>query len=445
MDSTYNQITRLRAHPSILVWLNGSDESPPPEVEKDFLAVLQEREWPNPVLSAAADRTSSITGKTGVKMSGPYDYVPPEYWYLDRDSFGGAFGFNTETSPGPSIPTTASIRRTLPRESWWPQDERWNYHAGLGKFGNYDRFNSAMAATYGAADSLTDYTLKAQLMAYDGERAMFEAYRADKYRSTGVIQWMLNNAWPSFIWHLYDYYLVPGGGYFGTRKANEPLHIQYRYDNRTIAVTNSTLNSYRGLQVSAKVIDLHANVIFSHNSSTDIPSDGVVNLFSIPYQQTTTFLRLELRDAMGKVQSESFYWLPARLADMNWDKSTYFYTPAYHYADMHDLASLPQASVTVSAHPTKQLGEAEVEIRNIGRSVAFFLALRAVTTGTDEDITPVFWEDNYISLLPGESRVLTVNGLPAAPNSEIELTGWNVSQKTVPVALRSDMLRNTIH
>ena len=50
-DSLYSQITRLRSHPSVLVWLNGSDEAPLPAVEEDFLAVLKERDWPAAVLS----------------------------------------------------------------------------------------------------------------------------------------------------------------------------------------------------------------------------------------------------------------------------------------------------------------------------------------------------------------------------------------------------------
>jgi exo-1,4-beta-D-glucosaminidase len=98
-------------------------------------------------------------------MTGPYDYVPPEYWYLDKDKAGGAFGSNTETGPGAAIPDVESIQRTLPRKSWWPIDAQWNYHAALGKFAQYTRFNNAMAATYGPATNLENYVLKAQLMA----------------------------------------------------------------------------------------------------------------------------------------------------------------------------------------------------------------------------------------------------------------------------------------
>ena len=443
--STYSQISRLRSHPSILVWLNGSDESPAEDVEKAFIDILKERDWPNPVLSAAADRKSSLTGKTGVKMSGPYDYVPPEYWYLDTEKFGGAFGFNTETSPGPAIPSANDVQRTLAQKSWWPMDEQWSFHAGLGKFAQYNIFTAAMNATYGEAKDLDDYSRKAQLMAYDGERAMFEAYGANKYTSTGVIQWMLNNAWPSFIWHLYDYYLSPGGGYFGTRKANEPLHVQYRYDDRRVSVVNSSLTARRGLRVVGKVVDLSGKQQFSREGAVDVRADGVVSAFTIPPQTATTFLKLELFDSRGNLISENFYWIPAKLAQLEWDKSTYYYTPAVAYADMRDLAQLPQGAVEATARAGTS-GEALVRLKNVGSSVAFFVHLRAAKSGTDEELTPVLWDDNFISLLPGEARVLAVR-IPSSEvtEAEIELDGWNVKPQTLRIAKTSPSARSPGH
>src|SRR5947207_11550551 len=87
---------------------------------------------------------------------------------------------------------------------------------------------------------------------------MFEAYARDKYTSAGVIQWMLNNAWPSLIWHLYDYYLVPAGGYFGTKKACEPVHVQYSYDDNSVAVINGTYTTFKGMKASAKIYSIDA-------------------------------------------------------------------------------------------------------------------------------------------------------------------------------------------
>lgn len=320
-------------------------------------------------------------------------------------------------------------------------DLQWNYHAGLGKFAQLDHFTQAMNATYGPANSLDEYSLQSQLLAYDGERAMFEAYSAHKYHATGVVQWMLNNAWPSFIWHLYDYYLVPGGGYYGTRKANEPLHIEYRYDDRTICIVNSTLQTHQALQATARLVALDGSPILTQKSTASIEADGIAGLFTLPEQKTTTFLKLELRDDNGRLISENFYWLPAHLAEMDWPKTTYVYTPAIHYADMRDLHSLPPSSVKI--HATRNVREISITLENRGKSVAFFLALHAVKAGTDEEITPIYWSDNYISLFPGESRTLTLHNLPAAEKVDLKLAGWNQASITYPLSV--EPAQNTIH
>ena len=106
--SLRSQMLRLRHHASLLVWLNGSDGPPPADVEKAYLEIETETHWPNPVLSSASQTPTTVTGKSGVKMTGPYDYVAPSYWLTDTNRYGGAYGFNTETSPGPAIPTLAA-------------------------------------------------------------------------------------------------------------------------------------------------------------------------------------------------------------------------------------------------------------------------------------------------------------------------------------------------
>ena len=162
---------------------------------------------------------TTVTGASGVKMTGPYEYVPPMYWLADTQA-GGAYGYNTETSPGPAIPPKESLERFIPKDHLWPIDDVWNFHAGGERFTTVNVFTDGLTKRYGAPTSLDDYERKAQAMTYDGQRAMFEAYGRNKYTATGVIQWMLNNAWPSLIWHLYDYYMVPAGGYFGTKKVH---------------------------------------------------------------------------------------------------------------------------------------------------------------------------------------------------------------------------------
>ena len=188
-------------------------------------------------------------------MTGPYEYVPPVYWLADTEA-GGAYGYNTETSPGPAIPTKESLAKFIPTDHLWPIDEYWNFHAGGERFTTVDVFTDGLNRRYGTATSLGDYERKAQASAYDNERSMFEAYGRNKYVATGVIQWMLNNAWPSLIWHLYDYYLVPGGGYFGTRKAQEIIHVQYDYNTNSVSVVNGTYAPLKSLKVTAKLINI---------------------------------------------------------------------------------------------------------------------------------------------------------------------------------------------
>ena len=249
--SLRDQIRRLERHPSVISWMYGSDFAPPARIEKLYLDILQELEWPNPSISSAAGRTTTV-GPSGVKMTGPYEYVAPSFWYLDT-RHGGAFGFNTETSPGPAIPPVASLRRMLPPDHLWPIDSVWEYHAG-GMSHTLNVFTEALNERYGPAKSVEEYSLKAQLQAYEAHRAMMEAYGRNKYTSTGIIQWMLNNAWPGMIWHMYDWYLRPAGSYFGVKKACEPLHVQYSYDDRSIVVVNSYYQPFANVKVSAKVV-----------------------------------------------------------------------------------------------------------------------------------------------------------------------------------------------
>jgi exo-1,4-beta-D-glucosaminidase len=221
-ETLRDQIYRLRSHPSLLLWAYGSDAVPPPDIEHMYLKILKDLRWPNPLISSVDHITSQVTGPSGIK-EGIYNWVPPSFWYLAshpdiqkaapmfENTRAGAFGFTTETSPGPAVPPADSLREMLPKDHLWPIDDVWNFHAGGGNFKDIHVYAEALNGRFGAATSLEDFAAKAQLMNYEGSRAMFEAYTRNKYVSTGVIQWMLNNAWPSLIWHLYDYYLRPGG------------------------------------------------------------------------------------------------------------------------------------------------------------------------------------------------------------------------------------------
>ncbi len=437
--SLRSQMLRLRHHASLLVWLNGSDHAPPPDVERTYLGVESEIHWPNPVLSAATALTTPGGGANGVKMTGPYDYVAPNYWYVDQQH-GGAFGFNTETSPGPAIPSLASRKRFLPDAQAWPATQNWNLHNGGGGFATLSAFDVAMEATYAKPASAEDYERIAQTMEYDTERAMFEAYSKNKYQATGVIQWTLNNAWPSMIWHLYDYYLDAGAGYFATKKACEPLHIQYSYDDNSVVVVNSAYKSISNVHASVHVHNLAWKELYSADIPLDAGVDSVQRIAIIPDSlyagpDRIFFIDLKLTNAKGDILSRNFYWVPGTLTTFDWAKTRYTHTPDLRHADLTALAHLPPAKVLASTEikSTPQGRKISLHLDNKSDALAFQLSA-AVRTASGDLIAPVIWSDNWIELMPGESQTLTAllpEGSPDHP--VIQIQGWNIASQTISI------------
>jgi exo-1,4-beta-D-glucosaminidase len=450
VESLRDRIRSFRNHPSILCWLNGDDNPPPENVAQMYVSVLKAENWPNPYLASATEKPAAVTGPTGLKMTGPYQWVPPAYWLTDTEH-GGAIGFLTETSPGPAIPPLASLRKFIPPEHLWPIDEYWNYHAGgsIGVFADIKVFTEALNARYGEAKSAQDFSMKAQAMDYDGQRAMYEAYGRNKYNATGVLQEMLNNAWPSLIWQLYDYYLRPAGGYFGTKKALEPLHIQYSYDDRSIAVVNSLYREFKGLRATARVYNFDLTEKFSNNVKLDVPEDGVVRAFAIPEisgLSTTYFVSLALDDAVGHRLSTNLYWLSTKPDVLAWDKAEWYYTPTKSFADLTALQGLPPVDLQLTAsHESPGRGHSResekpnaremvthITVENPSSNLAFMVHLQ-VNKGKDgEEVLPILWEDNYFSLLPGEKRevaaIYKAKDLgDAAP--VVQVDGWNIRSK----------------
>ena len=438
--SLRDQIRRLRSHPSVFNWMNGSDNPPPPAVEQKYIEILKELDWPNPYESSATEKPTTVTGKTGVKMTGPYDWVPPNYWLLDTKR-GGAHGFNTETGPGPAIPPVESLRKMLPEDHLWPVDTWWDYHAGGGAFKDLKVFTTALNARYGPSHNVEEFARKAQVMAYEGRRAMFEAFGRNKYMSTGVVHWMLNNAWPSMIWNLYDWYLRPGGSYFGAKKANEPLHIQYSYDDASVVVVNSFYKAFPGMKARAWVYDIDMREKFAKDAALDVGEDSSTRVFSIPALDSlssTYFVRLALEDASGKTVSTNFYWLSTKPDVLDWGQSTWFYTPQKSYADFTALNHLPAVELKYSSEYEVKGddGITRVSVENPSPNLAFAVHLMVKTVKRDveslreeTEIVPVIWEDNYFPLLPGEKRTVTATYQAAEAGRKapaVQVEGWNV-------------------
>jgi exo-1,4-beta-D-glucosaminidase len=442
----------LRNHPSVIGFLIGSDNAPPPALSKRYVDTLHAEDWPLPIIAAAVDEATPETGPSGMKMAGPYSWIPPAYWYADK--LGGAFGFDSEVSAGASIPLLDDLNRMLsPQELealWkYPQVRQYHASAAWSVFATIQPFDTALAKRYGQPKSLEDYVAKAQLENYDNVRAQFEAFNARKDAakpSTGVIYWMLNNAWPSLHWHLYDYFLNPAGAYFGAQMANEPVHIQYAYDTHAILAVNNTLIPKHGLRAVIRVRNLDGSVAFERRlQNIDLAGNGTRQLTMLPALANLSrvyFVELELASAGGTAISRNVYWLSTQTDELDWAHSNWYLTPLTRYADLTPLQSLPAATAQVRAtlrhEGTGDTATVTLTVPPTSNAVALFQHVSIRRSAGGELLLPILWSDNDVTLWPGESRTLTAHfAASGAEMPVVELSGWNVPTQSVPVAVES--------
>jgi len=397
---------------------------------------------------------SEISGCSGMKMLGPYEYTPPIYWYTDMRR-GGAYGFNTETSPGAAVPTLESLKKMLPPEHLWPIDEYWHFHCGLNEFTTLDQYRAAVTKRYGEAKTIEEFARKAQTLNYELMRPMFEAFRVNRGRATGVIQWMLNAAWPKMWWQLYDWYLMPTGAFYGAKKACQPLQLIYNYGDRGIYLLNDSPVGWvldprgqssdalvtRGLRThptdlvaDIRVYDIQSRLFFAEHVPVQAttPSVETQHLASLPPRfeniSTTYFLSLRLLDGSGTLVADNLYWLSTKPDVLDYDAKVTpweYFTPSKGYADLTMLNSLPPADVDVTHHIDEDT--MVVELANHGENIAFFIELLLTDATTGEPIVPIFWQDNYVTLLPNETRRLTGTFAPPGHEPALTIRGWNVT------------------
>jgi exo-1,4-beta-D-glucosaminidase len=442
----------LRNHPSVIGFLIGSDNAPPAAISKMYVDTLHAADWSLPIIAAAADGATAETGPSGMKMAGPYSWIPPAYWYADQ--LGGAFGFDSEVSAGASIPLLDDLNRMLsPQEleALWQNPRARQYHASAAwsEFATLEPFDNALSGRYGPPKSLADFVAKSQLDNYDNVRAQFEAFNAHLTAakpSTGVIYWMLNNAWPSLHWHLYDYFLNPAGAYFGAKKANEPVHIQYSYDTRAIMVVNHTLTPERGLQAMIRVRNMDGSVAYERRrQGIDLAANGAQQLSTLPALDglsRTYFVELELASATGRSISRNVYWLSTQADELDWAHSTWYLTPVTRYADLTSLQSLPAATSEVRATMRHEgagdVASVTLTVPPSSKAVALYQHVSIKRSAGGELMLPILWSDNDVTLWPGESLTVTAHlTMPGAEAPVVEVSGWNVPAVSVPVAFES--------
>ncbi len=480
---------QLRNHPSVIDF-SWSDDAPTSKQDKVSLKGFAQADFEDPLIASAEYKSARKLGPSGEK-EGPYDWVPPSYWYDNthydkhdptRTNVGGAWGFDSEASAGDTVPTLDSIERFMSpfeQEQLWREPKYNQYHTNYEPelpgprnegyaFGTLYELDKAIAARYGAWSSLGEYVEDAQVQNYETQRAEFEAYidhaDATPTPSTGIVYWQLNKGSPTLLWDLYNQELDQAGSYFGAKKANEPVHALFAYDDDTVTLDNLTNATQSGLSVQAKVYALDGQLLDEQSAGPITLGAQAVDDAAIapklppettpPAPAHTYFVEL-LLDRGGVPVDRNVYWLSTQRDVVDWRAMVAEGEPEPHatmsqYADLRELHELPDATLSVSAHTEPQPGPdgsdtlTSVTITNTSSSptVAFFLRAdvrrgdaEGTPAGGDDEVLPSFWSDNDTTLWPGESETLTAAygaSALAGQRPVVSVSGWNVPTIDVP-------------
>ena len=393
-QSFEDQVMWLRHHPSIIAWFVGSDRIPKPELEQSYRQFLS-KEDDRDYLISAKNLESKLSGFSGTKMEGPYEYVGPSYWYLP-EAPGGAHGFNTETGIGAQLPVKESLQKMLGRQLF-PIDSRWDIlcTASSSDMNSLKKLNEVIHYRFGDVKDIDEYLYRADMLSYESTKAMFEAFRVRRPHTTGIIQWMLNGARPGIYWQLYDYYKQPNAAYYGVKKANAPVQLIYDYHTKAVYAVNETLRPFSG-QASMKL--LKDGEALEDTKEIKVEPDKVVKVFDITAAGTPAFLFL----CLGNQTNE--YFLPAGDDTYDWVKTNWVHTPITKYVSYAALDQMSTKSCQLSVKNSGTLYE--VTVSNPTDKVALMVRV----TAKDQDgqlICPAYWSDNYLTLAPGESRTIT--------------------------------------
>ena len=398
-----DQLRYLRNHPSIIAWFVGSDKLPIPALEHHY-------EWARktiddrPYITSAKQLESTISGTSGTKMEGPYDYVAPAYWYSE-EAPGGAFGFNTETGIGAQLPVKESLQQMLGKDLW-PIDSTWNYlcTSAAEAFNSLDILKETIDNRYGKADNIDDFLRKANMVNYDGTKAMFEAFRYNSPKATALIQWMLNAARPSLYWQLYDHFLRPNAAFYSVKKACQPVQLVYNHLTRDIHAVNGTLEPV-AITATMKVYGLSGKILGTQEVTLTVPVMGSVKAFDpIELSESNGYLFLCCQ-ADGKTISENEYALTTTDDVFDWPKSDWTRTPILKHADLTGIGAQQPAKCKVSVKDI-QGRQVQLTVSNPSDKVVYMLRI-VLKDKKGKIIDGVSFSDNFISIEPNGEKTIT--------------------------------------
>jgi beta-mannosidase len=411
------KLLRFRNHPSIVVWCGRNEGDPSPKALASGLQQLIAELDPVRYYHANSD-----AGR-GVRSGGPYSWQPPQSYYGEgRGGRGALTPFKTEIGPI-SIPTIESIYGMMPAadaESF-PNDD-WAEHDFATGGGNNSAgtYIATLRARYGSVATLPEFVRSAQMANYEAQRAMYEGRFARLFNpANAIITWMSNPAQPSTTWQIYSYDLEPFASFFGVKKACEPLHIQMNQTDAHVMVINHRPAAVSGLSYRVRVITPDGVVAFDR--STDAGPAGAsaaTDLGAVEFPLTLPalhFVKVELFDAAHHLVSDNFYWRNSAVPN-----------------DLTEMDALPDVALdaAIERHDERGRLRLDVTLHNPTTHVAVMAHLQLRRQRSDARVLPVFYSDNYMSLLPGESRVVAIDASLFDLGGEkplVTVDGWNVT------------------
>lgn len=396
-------VKRIRSHASIGIYCGRNEGFPPAQIDKALRRIVQEEHPGMHYIPSSADEV--------VSGHGPYQALPvKEYFSLTN----GSDKFHSERGM-PNVMTYESLVRTFSPDALWPQNAQWGQHDYTMEGAQAcASFNKIIEKGFGAPSNAKEFADLAQWVNYDGYRGMFESRSLNR---KGLLLWMTHPAWPSMVWQTYDYYLEPTAAYFGCKKACEPLHIQWNPVTDEVEVVNYSAGAHSGMTAKAQIIRMDGTVAWEKESSVDSQEDT-----------TNKCIKLEFPADLSKT-----HYVKLALIENGEVISDNFYLRGVEEGNYQALRELPK--VTLQSDINVNRGEdnhwlATVALENASSTPALMIRVNVVGEEDGDQFLPIFYSDNYFSLLPGEKKEVNIRwkDVDTRGNTpKVIVSGYNVN------------------
>lgn len=272
-------------------------------------------------------------------------------------------------------------------------------------------------------DSLSDINIQ-WLDKWDADEAftnppqLTESHRAK-------IQWethRINST--QYVGAVQDFPTAGQASYYAVKKATNPLQFLYNPDDRKVYLQNETMYPYEALKAVIQGYDVEGHQKLAMTIPISAKALDKVNLCTLDPQPRDVFVSMKLYNQAEEQVADNFYWISRRL-DVR----------VANRMEMVDIRAKVEAEDGAKNAFT-------VLLENTSETLALYMQL-VLKDIKGKELTPVFWEDNFISLLPGEKRTLscTFGSEYTGYHQNFEqpvllhIEGWNVFRQIISLSL----------